>query len=945
MKKNWFLLIVSFLFMSMMHAQENPENYFTPDGVTGSSIAMFWCEVRIDGVAQTSYDIEVAEFVDGSCRYVTRVQPYYQDRVYQALLQGQFTGHGKIVTFKCYDHSTGIEYAECPYTYTTTGSSDQVSNALNPTLLEFTTPSFDKLIVGYGDNAKGYYLIASPLASDVDPTTIDGMILTGDDAVNYDLYAFDQGAVLEWINYKADGFNLVNGKGYLYAKKNTVTLTFAGRPYSGNGEVTLTKAEEAPGLEFPDWNLVGNPFPDPAYITKPYYYMNEFTSEIIIVESPSTRAVDAMEGIFVVAETNPETLIFSTDVPNRNPAALVMELTSNRSNGVIDRAVIDFNQGFQLEKFMLDEESTNISIVQGDEAFAMVHSDGQGEVPVNFKARTDGSYTLSVNPKNIDMGYLHLVDNLTGDDIDLLETSSYTFVASAGDAESRFMLKFASRNHWIVDDHATQGNASLYAIVQINGVNIEDMANWEVGAFNSNGVCRAVGSMENGWVPMNDPNVSFTNMLIITVQGEPGEEISFKLYDRTNDEEYDSCDIVLTWYDDEIWGSLWDPVVLNFMIPESYTKVIEGYGESDGGYYLIASPLSDAVTPTVENGFLVNEYDLYRFNQAASLEWENWENNESNHYQFDLVSGKGYLYANSVGTTLTFTGYPYSGNGEVTLTKVNKTDGLDFPDWNLVGNPFPDDAYLPTGRSFYSMQNAGDFTPETGGNTPIEAMNGIFVVANENEEILTFSTTAPGNASKLILDLSNNRGSFLDRAIVRFDEGNQLPKMKLRRGSTKVYIPQDNVDYAVVNSEEMGAIPVNFKAESNGTYTLSFTNEEVSFAYLHLIDNMTGIETDLLANPSYSFMAKTTDYESRFKLVFATGNNSNDDNFAFFSNGSFVINNEGDATLQVVDINGRIMKTESINGCSNVNVNAASGIYMLRLVNAESVKVQKVVVK
>lgn len=49
------------------------------------------------------------------------------------------------------------------------------------------------------------------------------------------------------------------------------------------------------------------------------------------------------------------------------------------------------------------------------------------------------------------------------------------------------------------------------------------------------------------------------------------------------------------------------------------------------------------------------------------------------------------------------------------------------------------------------------------------------------------------------------------------------------------------------------------------------------------------------------------------------------------------------AILQVVDINGRILKSESINGCTNVN--AASGIYMLRLVNAESVKVQKVVVK
>ena len=943
MKKNWFFLIVSLLFMGMMHAQED---HFIPDGVTGPAIATFWCEARIDGVAQTSSDIEVAEFVDGSCRKTTRVRGYYNNSFYCALLDGQYEG-ASVITFKCYDHSTGIEYAECPYTYAGTGNTDQIGNAAHPVILEFTTPSFDKLIVGYGNNPNGYYLIASPLANDVDPTTIDDMILTGDDAANYDLFAFSQGSVLEWLNYKVNNFNLVSGKGYLYAQKNTVTLTFKGRPYDGNGEVTLTKVEEAQGLEFPDWNLVGNPFPDPAYIAKPYYYMNELTSEIIIVESPSSRAVDAMEGIFVVADTNNETLVFSTAQPNRNPAALVMELTSNRSNGVIDRAVVDFNQGFQMEKFMLNEENTNISIAQGNEDFAMIHSNGQGEMPINFKARTDGNYTLSVNPKNIEMGYLHLVDNLTGDDIDLLQTPNYTFVASAGDSESRFMLKFSTRNHWTPDDHATQGNATLLAVVQINGVNIEDGTNWEVGAFNQYGECRGAVSIGNGWVPITDgSNTPYSYYLMTVVHGMPGETITFKLYDRANDEEYDMCDVVKTWFSDAVWGTFAEPVVLNFLKSESYTKVIEGYGESTGGYYLIASPLSDAVTPTIENGFLVNDYDLYRFNQSASLEWENWENSESDHYQFDLVSGKGYLYANNVGTVLTFTGYPYNGNGEVTLTKVDEADGLDFPDWNLVGNPFLVSAYLPTGRSFYSMQNAEDFTPETGGSgAPIEAMSGIFVIANEFEETLTFSTTAPGKASKLVIDLSNNRGSFLDRAIVRFDEGGQLPKLQFRSGSTKVYIPQDNVDYAVVNSEEMGVMPVNFKAESNGAYTLSFTNEEVSFAYLHLIDNLTGIETDLLANPSYSFVAKTTDYESRFKLVFATGNNSNEDNFAFFSNGGFVINNEGEATLQVFDNNGRILKSESINGCTNVNVNVASGIYMLRLVNGENVKVQKVVVK
>ena len=67
--------------------------------------------------------------------------------------------------------------------------------------------------------------------------------------------------------------------------------------------------------------------------------------------------------------------------------------------------------------------------------------------------------------------------------------------------------------------------------------------------------------------------------------------------------------------------------------------------------------------------------------------------------------------------------------------------------------------------------------------------------------------------------------------------------------------------------------------------------------------------------------------------------------FAFYSNGSFVINNEGVATLQVIDVMGRIISSESINGSANVNINAADGVYMLRLINGERVKTQKVVVK
>ena len=131
--------------------------------------------------------------------------------------------------------------------------------------------------------------------------------------------------------------------------------------------------------------------------------------------------------------------------------------------------------------------------------------------------------------------------------------------------------------------------------------------------------------------------------------------------------------------------------------------------------------------------------------------------------------------------------------------------------------------------------------------------------------------------------------------------------------STFSLSPVDGKDYAVVNADRNGAcnvsteIPVNFKAEKNGSYSLSFNTEEVSFDYLHLIDNLTGADVDLLANPTYSFDARITDYTSRFKLVFATGDNDNSDSFAYISDGQLIINGKG--TLQIFDVLGHQLCT------------------------------------
>ena len=92
-----------------------------------------------------------------------------------------------------------------------------------------------------------------------------------------------------------------------------------------------------------------------------------------------------------------------------------------------------------------------------------------------------------------------------------------------------------------------------------------------------------------------------------------------------------------------------------------------------------------------------------------------------------------------------------------------------------------------------------------------------------------------------------------------------------------------------------------------------------------------------------TFTAKTTDYASRFRLVFSICGDANGDNgaFAFIGNGNIIVNGEG--TLQVIDMTGRVVHSgDARHGVSTTGL--ASGVYVLRLVNGNDVRTQKIVI-
>ena len=482
-----------------------------------------------------------------------------------------------------------------------------------------------------------------------------------------------------------------------------------------------------------------------------------------------------------------------------------------------------------------------------------------------------------------------------------------------------------------INNIVTTDARKAYKVTGTGGVSV-DMANEQPISYS----CSGIYGYEGAWTGIKADNNVYGGdgkTLNLTLSGAPGYVADHGTLEANGG----SYALTMQAYDTEISG-----------LSTGITKEIIAYSEGQGvtnGWYLIASPLDNAFVPSTENGFLNNTYDLYRFNQSAESEWENWKSHANNddHYHFDLEPGKGYLYANSGNVTLMFCGTPYSGNGQVSL---KKTDDAPLGEWNLIGNPFNATATIGT-KPFYRMN---EYRTEiiASDNPSIEAMEGIFVQATSNGETVTFTAQAKGSESGkgVALNLTQNGGTPFDRVIVRFDGGETLSKFQIRDNSTKLYIPQDGKDYAIVHAERQGEMPLNFEAKETGTYTVSIHPEGVEMGYLHLIDNLTGADVDLLETPSYSFEAKTTDYESRFKLVFSAngedGPSTGSGTFAFISDGNIIVNGEG--VLQVVDVMGRVIVSGDARHCVSTT-GMTTGVYLLRLINGDDVRTQKIIIR
>ena len=367
-----------------------------------------------------------------------------------------------------------------------------------------------------------------------------------------------------------------------------------------------------------------------------------------------------------------------------------------------------------------------------------------------------------------------------------------------------------------------------------------------------------------------------------------------------------------------------------------------------------------------ETGYVDNQYDLYRFNEAVVKQWENYRSTGIVHEGFSanqpassLENGRGYLYRNENNYTLTLTGdLNLSGvNYELSYSETVDEKDNPFKGFNIIGNPYSHNIYkgavgsaIPNDlleAKYYVLDPEDGSWDLTNDGTAIPPMTGILVQAKA-AGTLTMANSMDGYVAPSKGNDDNNNiwfavanSKYEDKACIEFRKGHGLNKIShLNEEAPMLYVNYNGEKFASADVNPAAkVVNLNFEAKTTGMFTLS-CKANGNFSYLHLYDRLTGNDVDMLLDGEYTFIASPTDNENRFLVVLdpLEALETLDGTFAYQNGNDIIVNGEGN--LQIFDVMGRLIATQRVNGVETVNV-STTGVYIFKL----NEKTQKIVVR
>lgn len=379
-----------------------------------------------------------------------------------------------------------------------------------------------------------------------------------------------------------------------------------------------------------------------------------------------------------------------------------------------------------------------------------------------------------------------------------------------------------------------------------------------------------------------------------------------------------------------------------------WKKNIEAYSDEDSdnklesGWYTISAPFGN----TNHNLQDTEGYELFQYVEKTAT-WLNYKGDD-----FAMKSGIGYIYAHSGNVEVSISGTTVTDDFTATPT-VTEAVG-ELKGFNLYGNPFTKNI---TGEhvagdladGYYTLSNSGSWIAKNMTDS-IAVGEGFLVQALGTEDVtISYDKPAPRASDNGSIQINVANNIYSDVAYVSFNEGISLNKISHHNAEVPmVYVTMNNDKYSIAYmNDEVEEIPFSFEAKTMGSYTIGIKTKDCEYENITLVDRLTGIETNMLLE-DYSFIGSPDEKSERFiiRLSARYDDMSADDNFAIVNGNELIIANLSDnATVQIYDIMGRPVTSYVLSGTANISMETlANGIYVVRLIDENDVKSQKVVI-
>lgn len=372
----------------------------------------------------------------------------------------------------------------------------------------FTTSSGVKAQVKktVAPSSKGnvWYAIASPVHNQ----TFAGV--TGLTSETHNIYEYDE-PTHYWHDYTlalgtVPAFSsFTDGRGYLFRSDYDGDLVYSGDLNYTTVNYPLTYTDAAGALK--GFHLIGNPYSHDIY--KGVAISNDYLEPKYCILTTAGEWLLKAESVAIPAET--AILVQATDeadgknlvITNTDAAPAKRAGNDNiwftvKNNEFTDYACVEFKEGHGFNKMAhYNENAPMLYIKHNDESFASVDmSDDTQLINLCFKTNTLGKYTISLKAQG-HFSYLHLIDRLTGDDVDMLIEDSYSFISSNNDQTDRFIVKLDYDGGNNISDNNT--------FVYQNGNDIIVDGSGELQIFDVTGR-QVMNTTINGMESINIPN-------------------------------------------------------------------------------------------------------------------------------------------------------------------------------------------------------------------------------------------------------------------------------------------------------------------------------------------------------------------------------------------------------------------------------------------------------